>query len=158
MPIYALLKGKAKPNRMLRRTGQPKTKGLDMAEVKRVERPLSPFMIGPYYRPQMTSISSILVRITGIATLGTVFLVVGWLLAAATSERAFECVNWLLTSVIGDIVMTLAAWAVWYHVLGRLRHLIWDLGYLVEVKANEVMGLGMFIGATLLTIITVIVV
>ena len=52
-----------------------------MAEAKRVERPLSPFMIGPYYRPQMTSISSIMVRITGIATLGTVFLLVAWLLA-----------------------------------------------------------------------------
>ena len=138
--------------------GKPATKGLDMSAPKRVERPLSPFMIGPYYRPQMTSISSIMVRITGIATLGTVVLVVAWLLAAATSAPAFDCVNWLLTSIVGDIVMTLAAWAVWYHVLGRLRHLIWDLGYLVEVKANEVMGLGMFIGATLLTIITVIVV
>ena len=129
-----------------------------MSAPKRVERPLSPFMIGPYYRPQMTSISSIMVRITGIATLGTVFLVVAWLLAAATSDDMFDCVNGLMTSVIGDIVMTLAAWAVWYHVLGRLRHLIWDLGYFVEVKANEVMGMAMFIGATVLTIITVLVV
>lgn len=129
-----------------------------MSAPKRVERPLSPFMIGPYYRPQMTSISSIMVRITGIASLGTVFLVVAWLLAAATSDDMFDCVNGLMTSVIGDIVMTLAAWAVWYHVLGRLRHLIWDLGYFVEVKANEVMGMAMFIGATVLTIITVLVV
>ncbi|WP_112311635.1 succinate dehydrogenase, cytochrome b556 subunit [Pseudogemmobacter bohemicus] len=129
-----------------------------MSAPKRVERPLSPFMIGPYYRPQMTSISSIMVRITGIATLGTIFLIVAWLVAAATSEEAFDCVNWLLTSVVGDIVMTLAAWAIWYHALGRLRHVIWDLGYFIEVKANEVMGLAMFIGATVLTIITVLVV
>lgn len=129
-----------------------------MSAPKRVERPLSPFMIGPYYRPQMTSISSIMVRITGIATLGTVFLVVAWLLAAATSEDAFDCINWLLTSVIGDLLMTAAAWAIWYHALGRLRHLIWDLGYFVEVKANETMGKGMFIGATVLTLITIIVV
>lgn len=128
-----------------------------MAEAKRVERPLSPFMIGPYYRPQMTSISSIMVRITGIATLGTVALIVAWLVAAATSEDWFDCVDWLLTSVVGNIVMTLAAWAVWYHVLGRLRHLIWDLGYAVEVKANEVMGKIMFGGATVLTVLTVIV-
>lgn len=129
-----------------------------MSAPKRVERPLSPFMIGPYYRPQMTSISSIMVRITGIATLGTVFLVVAWLLAAATSEDAFDCINWLLTSVVGDLLMTAAAWAIWYHALGRLRHLIWDLGYFVEVKANETMGKGMFIGATVLTLITIIVV
>ncbi len=125
---------------------------------KRAERPLSPFMIGPYYRPQMTSISSIMVRITGIATLGTVFLLVAWLVAAATSQPAFDCVNWLLTSWAGDIAMVLAAWAIWYHALGRLRHVIWDLGYFIEVRANEVMGWAMFIGATLLTIITVLVV
>lgn len=129
-----------------------------MSAPKRVERPLSPFMIGPYYRPQMTSISSIMVRITGIATLGTIFLLVAWLLAAATSESAFDCIDWLLTSVVGDVLLTAAAWAIWYHILGRLRHLIWDLGYFVEVKANEVMGLGMFIGATVLTLITVLVV
>ena len=129
-----------------------------MSAPKRVERPLSPFMIGPYYRPQMTSISSIMVRITGIATLGTVFLLVAWLLAAATSPAAFDCINWLLTSVIGDIILAAATWAIWYHVLGRLRHLIWDLGYFVEIKANETMGLGMFIGATVLTLITIIVV
>lgn len=127
-----------------------------MANVKRVERPLSPFMIGPYYRPQMTSISSIMVRITGIATLGTVFLLVAWLVAAATSDAAFDCINGLLTGVVGDILLTLATWAVWYHVLGRLRHLIWDLGYFVEIKANELMGMGMFVGATILTIITII--
>lgn len=129
-----------------------------MSAPKRVERPLSPFMIGPYYRPQMTSISSIMVRITGIATLGTVFLVVAWLVAAATSKEAFDCVNWLMTSIIGDIVMTLTAWAIWYHALGRLRHLIWDLGYGVNVAFNETMGKIMFGGATLLTLITVLVV
>ncbi|MGA0540446.1 succinate dehydrogenase, cytochrome b556 subunit [Neotabrizicola sp. VNH66] len=129
-----------------------------MSAPKRVERPLSPFMIGPYYRPQMTSISSIMVRITGIATLGTVFLVVAWLLAAATSADAFAVVNGLLTSIVGDILMTAAAWAIWYHVLGRLRHLIWDLGYGVNVKANETMGMIMFIGATVLTVVTVLVV
>lgn len=129
-----------------------------MSAPKRVERPLSPFMIGPYYRPQMTSISSIMVRITGIATLGTIFLLVAWLLAAATSESAFECIDWLLTSFVGDIMLTAATWAIWYHTLGRLRHLIWDLGYFVEIKANEAMGMGMFIGATVLTLITILVV
>ena len=47
-----------------------------MAEPKRVERPLSPFMIGPYYRPQITSISSILTRITGNALIVAVVLAV----------------------------------------------------------------------------------
>ena len=69
-----------------------------MADVNRGNRPLSPFMIGPYYRPQMTSISSIMVRITGIATLVLALLVVWWLLAAATSETSFAVIDGLLRS------------------------------------------------------------
>ncbi len=129
-----------------------------MADVNRGNRPLSPFMIGQYYRPQMTSISSIMVRITGIASLGTAFLIVLWLLSAASSASAFSTVDGLLRSFVGDILMLLATWAIWYHVLGRLRHVIWDFGYLLEVDISERMGRGMFIGATVLTIITAIVV
>ena len=127
-----------------------------MADVNRGNRPLSPFMIGQYYRPQMTSISSIMVRITGIATLGAAVLVVAWLLAAAGSEAAFAVVDGLLRSIVGSILMAGATWALWYHMLGRLRHVIWDLGYLVEVDISEKMGLAMFIGATALPILTLI--
>lgn len=127
-----------------------------MADVNRGNRPLSPFMIGQYYRPQMTSISSIMVRITGIATLGAAVLVVAWLLAAAGSEAAFAVADGLLRGIVGSILMAGATWALWYHMLGRLRHVIWDLGYLVEVDISEKMGLAMFIGATALTILTLI--
>lgn len=129
-----------------------------MADVNRGNRPLSPFMIGQYYRPQMTSISSIMVRITGIASLGTAFLIVWWLLAAATSESAFALIDGLLRSFVGDVILLLATWAIWYHVLGRLRHVIWDFGYCLEVDIAEKMGKGMFIGATVLTLLTIIIV
>lgn len=129
-----------------------------MADVNRGNRPLSPFMIGQYYRPQMTSISSIMVRITGIASLGTAFLLVWWLLSAATSPGAFAVADGILRSFIGDIILLLATWAIWYHVLGRLRHVLWDLGYFLEVDISEKMGMGMFIGATVLTLFTAIVV
>lgn len=129
-----------------------------MADVNRGNRPLSPFMIGQYYRPQMTSISSILVRITGIASLGIAFLVVAWLLGAASSETAFNTVNGILTCWIGDLAMFAAAWALWYHVLGRLRHVIWDFGYCLNIEAAEKMGWGMFIGASVLTVFTALVV
>lgn len=129
-----------------------------MADVNRGNRPLSPFMIGQYYRPQMTSISSIMVRITGLASLGTAALIVLWLVSAATSETAFAAMNGFLTSWFGDLLMLLASWAIWYHMLGRLRHVIWDLGYLVEIDASEKMGAIMFIGATVLAIFTAVVV
>ncbi|OED46311.1 succinate dehydrogenase, cytochrome b556 subunit [Leisingera sp. S232] len=129
-----------------------------MADVNRGNRPLSPFMIGPYYRPQMTSISSIMVRITGIATLLLALLVVWWLLAAATSEAGFAVIDGLLRSWFGTLVLLGATWALWYHMLGRLRHVIWDFGYCLDVPVSEKLGLGMFIGATVLTILTVLVV
>ena len=45
------------------------------------DRPLSPFMIGPHYKPQLTSMLSILHRITGAAlAVGTLLL--AWFLFA----------------------------------------------------------------------------
>ncbi|WP_425071928.1 succinate dehydrogenase, cytochrome b556 subunit [Sagittula sp. S175] len=129
-----------------------------MADVNRGNRPLSPFMIGQYYRPQMTSISSIMVRITGIASLGTAALLVLWLLSAATSPEMYATVNGVLTSFVGDVLLFLASWAIWYHVFGRLRHVIWDLGYNVNVEFGEMFGWIMFIAATILALFTAIVV
>jgi len=127
-----------------------------MADDNRGNRPLSPHL--SIYRPQMTSVSSIMVRITGIASLGLALLVVWWLLAAATSEGSFAVIDGLLRSWFGSLVLLGATWALWYHMLGRLRHVIWDFGYLVQVEVSNKMGLGMFIGATVLTVITALVV
>ncbi|MBP0481465.1 succinate dehydrogenase, cytochrome b556 subunit [Sagittula salina] len=129
-----------------------------MADVNRGNRPLSPFMIGPYYRPQMTSISSIMVRITGIASLGTAALLVLWLLSAATSPEMYAWVNGLLTSFVGDVLLFLGSWAIWFHMFGRLRHVIWDLGYFVDIEPAETMGSLMFIAATVMALFTAIVV
>ena len=127
-----------------------------MADVNRGDRPLSPFMIGPYYRPQWTSISSIMVRITGIAALIAAIFVVAWLLAAATSPDAFATVDWLMRSIIGDLVMFGATWAIFYHMLGRLRHVLWDFGYCLEVGVSEKLAKGMFVLATVLALFVAI--
>ena len=70
-----------------------------MADVNRGNRPLSPHI--EIYRPQWTSISSIMVRITGIGCLLAAVLVVAWLLAAASSEAAFAVVDGLLRGFFG---------------------------------------------------------
>ena len=67
-------------------------------------------------------------------------------------------IDGLLRSFVGDVILLLATWAIWYHVLGRLRHVIWDFGYCLEVDIAEKMGKGMFIGATVLTLLTIIIV
>lgn len=129
-----------------------------MAEPKRVERPLSPFMIGPYYRPQMTSMSSILTRITGNGLIVAALLIVWWLLAASTSDDAFAIADGLVRSWFGSLVLTLSLVAVWYHYLAGLRHLYWDAGHGMDVPTAEKLGWVCVIGSVVLTALTLIII
>lgn len=127
-----------------------------MAKVKPVERPLSPHLT--IYRPQMTSISSILARITGNALIVGSVLIVWWLLAAATGPGYFAVADAVLRSWFGDLVLTLSLWAIWYHYLAGLRHLYFDTGHGLDVPTAEKLGWGCVIGSVVLTIITIIII
>ena len=123
-----------------------------MAEVKRVERPLSPHI--QIYRVQITSVSSILSRITGHAIIVAVILAVWWSLAAAVSDRYFASANAVVTGWFGDLVFTLSLLGVWYHYLAGLRHLYFDAGHGLDIKTAERLGWGCIIGSLVLTILT----
>lgn len=125
-----------------------------MADVNRGNRPLSPHL--QVYRPQITSMSSILNRVTGVALLLGGVLVVWWFLAAATGPEYFELANGIITSWIGDLVMLGSLWALWYHTLGGIRHLIWDTGHGFDITTAERMGWGLLIGSVALTFLTFI--
>jgi succinate dehydrogenase / fumarate reductase cytochrome b subunit len=127
-----------------------------MADVNRGDRPLSPHL--QIYRPQLTSMTSIFVRITGNALLVGALLIVWWFLAAATSAEYYAFADAVLTSWFGDLVMTLSLWALWYHMLGGIRHLIWDTGRGLEVAAAERMGLAMIFGSLVLTVLTLLII
>ena len=127
-----------------------------MADVKRVERPLSPHL--QIYRPQLTSITSILTRITGNALIVGVILAVWWLLAAATSDAYFATANAVATSWFGDLVFTGSLWAVWYHYLAGLRHLYFDAGKGLDIPTAEKLGWGVIGGSVILTVITILLV
>lgn len=139
-------------------TDQPRhvTKGYDMAEIKRVERPLSPHL--QIYRPQLTSITSILTRITGNGLIVGVMLAVWWLFAAAVSPEYFAVANAVATSWFGDLVFTCSAWAVWYHYLSGLRHLYFDAGHGLEIATAEKLGWGIIAGSFILTALTILIV
>jgi succinate dehydrogenase / fumarate reductase cytochrome b subunit len=124
-----------------------------MADSKRVERPLSPHL--QIYRPQMTSISSILTRITGNGVIVAVVLAVWWLLAAATSDSYFAVADAVVTSWFGDLVFTAA---VWYHFLAGLRHLYYDAGKGMDIPTAEKLGWACIIGSVVLTAITILLV
>lgn len=127
-----------------------------MADVNRGDRPLSPHLT--IYRPQLTSMTSIFVRITGNALVVAGLLIVWWFLAAATSPEYFAVADGLLTSWFGDLVMFLSLWALWYHTLGGVRHLIWDTGRALDIPTAEKLGLACIGGSVLLTLFTVAVI
>lgn len=124
-----------------------------MADVKRAARPLSPHL--QVYRPQLTSITSILTRITGNGLIVGIVLAVWWLLAAATSAEYFATADAMATSWFGDLVFTLSAWAVWYHYLAGLRHLYWDTGRGLDIETAEKLGWACIGGSVLLTLLTI---
>ena len=123
-----------------------------MADVDPGKRPLSPHLT--IYRPQVTSISSIFIRITGNALVFSTLLLVAWFLAAAIGPKTFNVMHFIISSWFGKIMMTLSLWALWYHSLGGIRHLVWDTGRGLELKTAEIMGWAMILGSFLLTIIT----
>lgn len=126
-----------------------------MADVNRGKRPLSPHLT--IYRPQITSISSILARISGNALLVGALLVVWWLFAAATGPEHFAMANFVITSFLGDLVMLGSLWALWYHMLAGLRHLLWDTGRGLQLETAEKLGWVAIAGSVLLTGVTVLV-
>ena len=127
-----------------------------MAEAKRVQRPLSPHL--QIYRPQLTSITSILTRITGNGLIAGTVLAVWWLLAAATGPEYFATANAVATGWFGDLVFTLSLWAVWYHYLAGLRHLYFDAGRGMDIPTAEKLGWGIIGGSVVLTVITILLV
>jgi succinate dehydrogenase / fumarate reductase cytochrome b subunit len=132
------------------------TEGDGMAEVKRVERPLSPHL--QVYRWHIPMLTSILTRVTGHALVAGVLLAVWWLLAAATSPGYFAFVDRIATSWFGDLVFTGSLWAVWYHYLAGLRHLYFDAGHGLDIPTAEKLGWVCLVGSVVLTIATLMIV
>ncbi|WP_375263382.1 succinate dehydrogenase, cytochrome b556 subunit [Palleronia sp.] len=129
-----------------------------MADVNRGNRPLSPFMLGKYYRFQLNSVTSIMTRVTGNALVVGGLLVTWWLLAAASGPDAFATADAVLTSWFGDLVMFLSLWALWYHALAGLRHLYWDTGRGFSLSEVRILGWGVIIGSVVLTILTALII
>jgi len=109
-----------------------------MADVNRGNRPLSPHLM--IYRPQITSMLSILNRITGVGMALGAFMLVWWLLAAATDAAYFDFVNGLMTSWLGYLIWFGLTWALCYHMLNGLRHLWWDMGNGFDLQEVEFSG------------------
>jgi succinate dehydrogenase / fumarate reductase, cytochrome b subunit len=127
-----------------------------MADVNRGNRPLSPHL--SVYRWHWQMATSILTRLTGNALIVGAALIVWWFIALATSPAAFGWADAVITSWFGDLVMTGSLWALWYHSLAGVRHLIWDTGRMLDIPQAELSSKVIVGLSILLTILTILVI
>ena len=112
-------------------------------------RPQSPNI--QIYRPQLTSVLSIVNRLTGVAlSLAAVGLVV-WLIAAASGPQTYAVMQRVLASPPGQIVLFGITFAFFLHLCGGIRHLAWDAGYGFELGAIYASGWAVVVASFLLT-------
>lgn len=122
-----------------------------MAETKRVvERPLSPHL--GIYRMTITMAMSIMHRITGGALYFGTILLAAWLMAAAMGERQFAVVNEVFGHPLGKLVLFGYSWALIHHMLGGMRHLLWDTGRGLEPRSADILGWLSILGSLSLTV------
>lgn len=123
-----------------------------MAEVKApAPRPLSPHL--QIYRWTWTMTMSIFHRATGSALYAGIALVAIWLVALASGPVAYAAVQGFFGSPIGLLVLFGYTWALMHHMLGGVRHLVWDFGYGMEPGVRFFMARFTLIGSVTLTMV-----
>ena len=114
-------------------------------------RPLSPHLSA--YRMTLTMMMSIVHRITGGALYVGSLLLAWWLLAAASGPNAYATFQSVASSFIGRIVLLGYTWALVHHMLGGLRHLVWDTGHGFGPAEREWLARANLAGSIALTIV-----
>jgi succinate dehydrogenase / fumarate reductase, cytochrome b subunit len=124
-----------------------------MAEAKTSrlkERPLSPHL--QIYKPLLTMMMSIVHRITGGALFFGMLLLVWWLIAAAAGPNAYASVQWFMETLLGRLILFGYTWSLMHHMLGGVRHLVWDFGHGMEPGTRINMARYTLVGSIVLTL------
>ena len=122
-----------------------------MAEARHtVERPLSPHL--SIYARQINMVMSIVHRLTGAALYFGTLLLAAWLIAAAMGEAPFAFVSAVFAHPIGMLVLFGYTWALAHHMLGGVRHLIWDTGRGLQIRQVDVLCWLTVFGSAALTL------
>ena len=120
-------------------------------EVTLHPRPLSPHLT--VYRPMLTMMMSIAHRITGIALYAGTLLLAWYLIAAAYGPHAFAVAADFLSSWLGLLILFGFTWAMFHHLLGGVRHFIWDTGYGMDHPQREYLAQATLGGGIVLTVL-----
>jgi len=116
------------------------------------KRPLSPDL--QIYRPQLTSVLSIMHRLTGIVLSAGSLLLVAWLVAGAAGPAAYHALLDLVRSWLGQALLFGWTFSLFYHLCNGIRHLCWDAGYGFELTAIYASGWAVVAASTTLTLVT----
>jgi succinate dehydrogenase / fumarate reductase cytochrome b subunit len=121
------------------------------AAAARRPRPISPHL--QIYKPMLTMMMSIVHRITGGALYVGTVLLAWWLIAAASGPNAYADVAAFMSSIIGRLILFGYTWALMHHMLGGIRHLIWDTIHGFEPAEREMLAAATLVGSIALTLI-----
>jgi succinate dehydrogenase / fumarate reductase, cytochrome b subunit len=115
-------------------------------------RPLSPHLM--IYRKQLTSMLSICHRITGVFLSAGTLALVALLWALASGPQAYGSLTALLASPIGLVMLVGWSFCFYFHLCTGIRHLFWDAGYGLELKAVYLTGYSVIAASVALTLLT----
>ena len=91
-------------------------------------------------------------RLTGLALYGGIALFAIWLVALASGPSAFDAVQWFFGSPLGYLILFVYTWILMHHMLGGVRHLVWDFGYGMEPEQRINMARFTLVGSVALTL------
>jgi succinate dehydrogenase / fumarate reductase cytochrome b subunit len=123
----------------------------DQGQSRGAARPLSPHL--QVYRFALTMAMSIAHRITGVGLYVGTILLAWWLVAAASDASSFATASAFMGSAFGRLILFGFTWALFHHMLGGVRHFIWDLGYGMDHPEREYLAQGTLAGGLILTLL-----
>ena len=113
------------------------------------QRPLSPHL--QIYKPQLTSILSILHRATGVTlSMGSVILV-SWIITLTLGEETYVIYTKIINHWFSHLVLMGFTFGVFYHLSNGIRHLFWDAGYGYGLREAYISGSLVIFSSLLLT-------
>ena len=119
-----------------------------------VTRPLSPHL--QIYKPQLTSILSIIHRATGVFLSLGALLLTCWLVGLATSEATFSNLQHYINAWYGKLLLIAFVFSLYYHLVNGIRHLFWDAGLGLEISTTYKSGYSTIAVSIILTVLTLI--
>jgi len=95
-------------------------------------RPLSPHL--QIYRPQLTSVLSIIHRITGMGLSFGAPIFAVWLSTLAMGQSTYDAFCSWFSYPLGKTLLMGWAFCFYFHLANGIRHLFWDIGWGYELK------------------------